>query len=126
MPIDKQLFFWRLLVNFWGCLTLLFFVADFLINDRYFNGSLSSLSLVYGAILAIYVGTKEFTRWKNKAYISQHFGELFIIIWTVLMIIFIFFAAFNPHYQISPEFTATYITVMGIFAVSQKSKSLKG
>ena len=125
MSQEKQLLFWRLLVNFWGYLTLLFFIADFLINDSYFNASLSSLSLVYASILAIYVGTKEFTRWTSKSYPSQHWGEIFIILWTTLMVIFIFVAAFQPAYQIPSEFTATYITIMGIFAISQKSKSLK-
>ncbi|MFH1667753.1 MAG: hypothetical protein ABH884_01880 [Candidatus Komeilibacteria bacterium] len=120
----KNLSFWRWLTNLWSLLTLLFFILAFTQPDR-FNGLLVNVSIIYGAILAIYVSSKEFTRWHNKHFTSKYYGEIFVFLWTIVMIAFIVIASLNGKYSISPEFTAIYITILGIFAISQKSKALK-
>ncbi len=120
----KNLLFWRWLTNFWSLLTLLFFILAFVQPDR-FNGLLVNIAIIYGAILAIYVSSKEIARWNNKNFSSQYYGEIFVFLWTVMMIAFIIIAAISGKYTVSPEFTAIYITILGIFAISQKSKALK-
>ncbi|PJC01913.1 MAG: hypothetical protein CO073_02255 [Candidatus Komeilibacteria bacterium CG_4_9_14_0_8_um_filter_36_9] len=120
----KNLAFWHWLTNFWSLLTLLFFVLAF-INPGQFNGLLVNVSIIYGAILAIYVSNKEITRWHNKQFTSKYYGEVFVFLWTIVMITFIIIASVNGKYSISPEFTAIYITILGIFAIGQKSKALK-
>jgi hypothetical protein len=103
---------------------LLFFIAAFLYPEH-FNSILSSISVIYASLLGLYVGSKEITRWHNKDFISRHSGEIYIALWTLVMLIIIALAMFNNQYEIQSEFVATYITIMGIFAISQKSKAMK-
>jgi hypothetical protein len=114
---------WRWLVNFWTVALLVFLVVNFLSGDAY--GYLTPLlSIVYTAVLTLYVGTKEFERWYDL-HESRHPGEIFIIIWTVVVcfMLAIQFLRGAP-YKIDPEMTADYIMVLSIFAVTQKSKRL--
>ena len=117
--------FWKYLANFWSWLTLIFFACAFLWPEN-FNSVLSSIAVIYASLLGIYVGSKEITRWRNKDFVSRHSGEIFVILWTVVMVAIIMIAIFNKQYEVQSEFIATYITIMGIFAISQKSKALKG
>ncbi|MCR4280511.1 MAG: hypothetical protein NUV82_03750 [Candidatus Komeilibacteria bacterium] len=121
---NNNLHIWKILANFWSLFTLVFFWLAFM-NPGNFDNVLSSISIIYAAILALYVGTKEFSRWKNPGFSSRYLGEVFVVIWTLVMMIFIIITAINPTHSLPSEFAATYITVMGIFAISQKSKTLK-
>ncbi|MBL7022034.1 hypothetical protein ISR92_01825 [Patescibacteria group bacterium] len=120
----NNLSFWKYFTNFWSWLTLLVFVFAFFYPNQ-FNGTLSAIAVIYASILGIYVGSKEIARWRNKGYISKHYGEIYVIIWTIVIVAMIITAIFNHQYQLQSEFTATYITILGIFAISQKSKALK-
>ena len=121
----KELLFWKILSNFWGILTaILFLLTFFKVYDL--SHVLSDVTIIYLSILSIFAGVKEFSRWKNGKFLSNYHGEVFVITWTLLMFIFILFSAYDKsNYKLSNEFTATYLSVMGIFAISRKSKNLK-
>ncbi len=124
MKKELSLNFWRHLTNFWGIFTLLLFIFDFLSHYHYSN-AISSSAVIYGVILSLYVGSKEFQRWVSKKdeFRSLHFGEIYPIIWTVAMVLFILLSALTANrYKIPGEFPATYITVLGIYIISQQSK----
>ena len=123
--MQKELKFWRFLTHFWGLITALFFIITFL-NIIDFSNVLQTLTIVYISILSIFSSIKEFNRWQNNKFTSLHKGEIFVIFYTILMITFIIFSALNPdQYQIQGEFTATYLSILGIFAITNKSKLLK-
>ena len=124
MKNEFSLNFWRHLTNFWGILTLLLFIFDFFSLHR-FSSAVSSSAVIYGFVLTLYVGSKEFQRWQSKKgeYKSLHAGEVYPFIWTMVMVIFVIIAALQPsRYAIPTEFPATYITVLGIYIISQQSK----
>jgi len=126
MLIDKNnLGFWRTITNIWGFLTLGLFVVDFFSFHSY-SQSTSSCAVIYGFTLALFVGSKEFQRWKSQKgqYKSIHFGEIYPIIWTIAMISFVVISViFKENYQIPGEFPTTYITILGIYIISQQSKA---
>ncbi|MCB9802989.1 hypothetical protein H6761_03160 [Candidatus Nomurabacteria bacterium] len=125
LGLKKELEFWRFLSHFWGILTALFFLVNFLkILDL--SQAIKTVAVIYIGILSLFTTTKEFARWKNKKFLSNHNGELFIFIWTILILIFIFFNVSDPiKYQIPGEFTATYLSILGIFAISRQSRNFK-
>jgi len=121
----KELLFWKILSNFWGSVTAIFFLLTFF-NIYDLSHVLPDITIIYLSILSIFAGVKEFNRWKNKAFSSRYHGEIFVIAWTLLIIVFILVSAYDKtNYKMSTEFTATYLSVLGIFAISRKSKNLK-
>jgi hypothetical protein len=122
---NKELFFWKVLSDVWGIITAIFFLLTFF---GYYNLShvLADTSIIYLSILSIFTGLKEFNRWKNKQFLSRYYGEIFVISWTLIILIFVLMTAIDKNqYTLATEFKATYISVLGIFAISRKSKSLK-
>jgi len=78
----------------------------------------------YVGVLTIYAGTKEFDRW-NDYHDGRHPGEIYVVFWTMLIAVLVFLGMYKGHsYKISSEIVATYIAVLGIFALTQKSKEL--
>jgi len=128
MPKDQRgLNFWRYLSNFWGTITLLLFIADFFSYHSY-NNATSASAVIYGVILSLYAGSKEFQRWYSKKgeFPSRHFGEIYPIIWTTVMTFFVVTTAIAvDRYKIPAEFPATYITVLGVYILSLQSKNLR-
>jgi len=120
-----RLLFWRFLTYTWAILAAGFFVLDFFkIIDC--SGSLQTITILYISILGIFTSTKEFHRWKSKKFFSKYRGEMFVIIYTLLIIIFIILSTLYPNrYSIRNEFTTTYLAILGIFALSCNSKYLK-
>lgn len=113
----------RLILNLWTLATMILFAVDFLSGNKY-DSSVSAIGIIYLALLGIYASEKEFSRWKRK-FISKFSGEIFVIIWTIIMLFFVICAPFsNGHYKIPPEFAIIYTSVIGVFAITQKSKSL--
>lgn len=125
MPNKNELFTWRLLANFWGILTAVFFIIHFLkIADL--GQAVRNLAIIYVSILSIFIAVKEYARWKMDKFYSRHNGELFVVAWTLLIIIFIVLAGFYPsRFSMSNEFTATYLSILGVYAISHQSKNLK-
>ena len=83
----------------------------------------TQLTIIYIGVLTIYVGTKEFRRW-NDLHQSTRYGELYVILWTALMVIFCLLSVWRPLLGVSPELAATYIAVLSIFAITHESKHL--
>lgn len=121
-----NLSFLRILSNIWGIITFILFIFDFFSNQ--FSSSIISTSAVaYGVILALYVSTKEFKRWGSKKgeFHSSYFGEIYPIIWSIAMIVFVITSFFTQgRFRIPTEFPATYITILGIYIISQQSKAI--
>lgn len=113
---------WRYLTNFWTIIFYIVIISDF-VRDGAYHELLAPIAAIYIAILAIYAGEKEFERWQD-IHEGRHPGEVFIIVWTVLVIGLI--AAklvINKSYPWPGEVTAVYITVLGVLAVTRKSRS---
>lgn len=119
----KERNIWRYLTYCW---TLLFYAA--IILDFCGNGVMKELfgvlSAIYVAVLAIYVSDKEFERWQDL-HSSQHPGELFVIGWSLLIIgLLIAELVVNKTYRIPDLVIYVYITVLGVLAITRKSKDL--
>lgn len=101
----------------------------FLIFDFIFEGKFSYLvaafSVIYASILSVFAGTKEFRRWQNAYQSKNHPGEIFVFVWT-LVLVFLLLAPwiFKKNYQISSEVVSVYIMVLTIFALTQGSKKI--
>ncbi len=114
---------WRWLVNFW---TIVLYGAIFY-DFQTDNGAadfIGPLVAVYIAALAIFTGSKEFERWRED-HRGRHPGEVFVILWTVLMV-FVFAADFllDKPYKMPESIISTYAVVLGILAITQRSKAV--
>ncbi len=116
---------WRYLTNFW---TFIFFTAilyDFY-NDNVLVHSdiMIAIAAIYAAALAIYSAEKEFRRWHHMHENSMHPGEMYAIVWTVLVVLLILGDTFyNMNYHIPAEISASYIAVISILAITRESKN---
>ena len=116
--------FWRYLTNFW-CLVCYAAISYDFAYDHVLGELLPSVLVVYVALLTIFVGAKEFERWYDN-HDSRHPGELFVIGWTILIVgILIAKVVTHRTYAIPGEVLSTYIAVLSILAITQKSKALK-
>lgn len=114
---------WRILADTWTFFIVIFLVFDFFHFNKY-DYLTATFSVIYTAVLSLYVGTKEFERWCDY-YEGRHPGEWFIIGWTALMVFLISAKIFlGDKYSISPETVADYIIVLSLFALTQKSKRM--
>jgi uncharacterized membrane protein YhaH (DUF805 family) len=114
--------FWRKLANIWTILFLGLIISDFVTAGSY-QYLIPAFSVIYGAILSIFVGTKEFQRWYNLYHSKKHPGEVFVFLWTVLILfIFIYSWIFKNKYVISSDIISVYVMVLTVFAISQGSK----
>ncbi len=116
---------WKWLADFWGYLTIIIFITDFFYPNNNLVAS-TGAAIIYTAVLVIYVTNKEFNRWQQKSFSSHYFGEIFIAIWSTLLVFFVIATLVsNGTYKVEPEFYTTYITILGIFAISLNSKNLQ-
>lgn len=113
---------WRNLVTFWTIILYVVVVCDFFMRNT-LKDLLTPLCTIYIALLAIYTAQKEFERWHDNN-VGRHPGEIYIIVWTILVLIF-FCLQFYYHgtYQLPSDVTTTYFVVLGILAITRKSKS---
>ncbi len=115
---------WRIIVNFW---TFIFFAA---ILYDFFNKNILSdddvllaIAGIYAAALAIYSAEKEFRRWHHM-HKSIHPGEMYSIIWTVLILFLIAGTAiYKVPYHMPAEVSASYIAMISILAITRESKN---
>jgi uncharacterized protein YacL len=114
--------FWHRLMNSW---TFVFFAAiiyDFIISNK-LSAWLNIIAAIYVASLAIYVSNKEFERW-NDSHTSQHPGELFVFIWTALILsLFVFDLILERTYELPNSVLSAYLAVLTVLAITSKSKS---
>ncbi len=124
MSVFKDEKIWRVLTNVWTYVFLMFICANFFLHNR-FEGLISPMSLVYIGILGLYVGTKEFDRWYDMYAGDRHPGELFVIAWTIIIFVLMGLTVLlGEGYEVPSEVVATYIMVLSVFALTQKSKAL--
>lgn len=115
--------FWQYLANFWSGMYFIFIIWDF-INDNFIIEALEIFGFIYIGVLAVYVGNKEFERWYNK-HQDQHPGEIFVIGWTALILIIVGLdLILQKTYHLPSSVISSYIAVLTILAVTQKSKAL--
>lgn len=112
------------MVNFWSVIFFVAIVYDFL-NDNMLskNEILLGISAIYAASLAIYSAEKEFRRWHNM-HDSMHPGEIYVIVWTALILFVIFTAVITKiSYHMPIEVSASYIAVITILAITRESRN---
>ncbi|OGY89667.1 MAG: hypothetical protein A2677_01530 [Candidatus Komeilibacteria bacterium RIFCSPHIGHO2_01_FULL_52_14] len=121
---DQGLLFWKRMVNGWSLVAFMIFVLHFF-SRGYFKIADSLISVLYPAILTIYTGQKEFSRWRSNHFSSRFFGEWFVLFWTLVFMLFVIVSVLSRGtYQVSLEMTTTYLAVVTIYAVTLKSKQL--
>jgi len=114
---------WRHLTNFWTLTSFLIVLENFRLEGEIAH-LLGPVLSIYIASLAVFSAEKEFERW-NWREKRRHLGEIYVWAWT-LVIIFMLFSVYasGSKYRIEPEIFSTYIVVLGILAVTRKSKQL--
>ena len=118
-------YFWKVLVNTWGLLAMIIFTLEFLAPQHY-DSATSYIAVIYPAVLTIYAGQKEVSRWSDKKFRSLFSGEVFVILWTALFLLFAFIGFLSRGLWIlSIEMTTTYLAVISIFAISWQSKNYR-
>lgn len=123
MPKEPRFINIRNLLNLWTIITMVFFIVDFSSKGKYLSSS-GAIGTIYITLLGLYAGSKELGRW-TKTKLSFRFGEFFIILWTFLMIVFVAMAILGSWgYKMPGEFITTYAAVLGIYVLTQRSKSL--
>lgn len=119
----KERINWRIVTNIWTIIAFLAFSIDFFSFHKYSISS-AGISIIYIAILTLYAGTKEFDRWLNTLAVNYK-GEVFVIVWTFFIIILSLISFFSAKkYNLPSELVTVYITVLGIFALTRRSKYL--
>jgi len=113
---------WRYLANFWTLVLYVVVVLDFLSGNTMVE-FLGPVCAIYIAVLAVFSAEKEFERWHDYN-IGRHPGEGYVFLWTV-MIIGLLVLEFSHYreYVLPSEVFSTYIVVLGILAVTRKSKT---
>ncbi len=123
MTIFQNEKIWRILTNFWTIIFIAFLIFDFFWLNRYEYLTVP-FSVIYIGVLGLYASTKEFDRW-YEMHEGRHPGELFVILWTVVIFGFLGISFFSSGgYKVSSEVLADYIMVLSVFALTQKSKRL--
>jgi hypothetical protein len=123
MKIFSSTTFWRNLTNVW---TVIFFAA--IIYDFFTHNSLNErdlllpIAVIYDAVLAVYSAEKEFKRW-HDCHDTIHPGELYIILWTILVFGLLGMSIFEHFdYHTPPVVSASYIVAIGVLAITKESK----
>ncbi len=113
---------YRYLVNLWTFILYISILVDFVMQNR-IDGFLGPICAVYVALLAVYTAEKEFERWHDYN-IGRHPGEIYVFIWTVLVVcLLVLEVIYHGSYHVPTEVYTTYIVVVGILAITRKSRS---
>ena len=103
------------------------FIYVFIIVDFFLRNSLveflGPICAIYIALLAVYTTQKEFERWHDEN-IGKHPGEIYVIVWTALIIVLIILEIiYHESYTLPSEAFSTYLVIMGILAITRRSKA---
>ncbi len=121
----KSFLFWKHMVNGWSIVTFVVYFLHFFWRAQ-FESADSLIAIIYPAVLTIYVGQKEFLRWKDKKFTSHFAGEYFVHIWTAVFVFFVLTSVLSGgRYQVTFEMVTTYVAVLSVYAVTQQSKRLR-
>ncbi len=114
---------WRHFTNLWTIFVYIILLWDFFL-DNSLADVVSPVLAIYTAILALFSAEKEFERW-YEFHNGRHVGERYVLFWTILIVFMLVVdAIFQKSYKMEPEIIATYIVVIGILAITKKSKKL--
>lgn len=121
--MEQNFNFWRYAMNVWTVFFFFLIILDF-ITDNGYHDVLNLVSVVYIALLAAYVGHKEFSRWYNY-HQSQHPGEVFVAMWSALffMLVGLDFILKKP-YVLPDSVASAFIAVLTILVITAQSKQL--
>jgi hypothetical protein len=123
MKIFQSTAFWRNLTNVWTVIFFAGIVYDFITHNSLDKTEiLLPIAVIYDAVLAVYSAEKEFKRW-HDCHDTIHPGELYIILWTVLVFGLLAVSIFDHYeYHIPPVVSASYIVAVGVLAITKESK----
>jgi len=123
-PFEKSVGrFWRYLANTWTVLFFILIIEDFIHAGAYAS-IIGPVAAIYIASLAVYSAEKEFERWQFYS-LGKHPGEIYIGLWTLLIFsILLATILTGSDYKLEPEVTSTYIVVLGILAITKRSKAI--
>ena len=114
---------WQILTNFWTFIYIVFIVFNFARENAY-DFLVSPMSALYIGVLSLYVGSKEFDRWYAN-YRGRRHGELFVVIFSVVILALLIGAlVLGESYKVPSDIVATYIAILSIFILTQKSKRM--
>ena len=118
--------FWRYVTNIWTVAFIGVVMSDFLTLGKY-HYLLTPFSVIYGTVLSIFVGTKEFNRWYDLHEGRKHPGEIFVILWSLLLLVMVSISwIYGGLYVIPADVVSVYIMVLTVFAITQSSKTIYG
>jgi len=104
---------------------MVIFTLEFLFPG-YYHAASAHINIIYPAVLILYTGQKEITRWSQKRFQSLFSGEAFVLLWSALFIAFVLFAFLSRgKYHVSLEMSVTYVTVLSIYAIGLQSKIMR-
>ena len=114
---------WRLVADFWTLAAFAVIIEDFRVGGGLEN-LIGPIMALYVVVLAIFSAEKEFERW-HLFNSGRHRGEVYVFAWTVV-IFGIFLTTYLTHskYKMSPEIFSTYVVVLGILAITRRSKQI--
>lgn len=115
--------FWRKLINAWTFIFFIMVIIDFLYGNA-LEDTLNTISSIYIGVLAIYVSNKEFERWYDR-HEESHPGEVFVVVWTALVTgLLVIDLIYGKFYKIPSAVISSYIAVLTILVITNKSKAL--
>lgn len=116
--------FWRYTTNVWTLACIGIVLLDFFTNGSY-HYLVAPASVIYGSLLSIFVGTKEFNRWFERDGSGRHPGEIFVAAWSAVFVFLIIISLWRGNsFVISSDVISIYIMVLTVFAITQSSKQL--
>jgi hypothetical protein len=117
----KPSWLWRAVTDFWTILAFAVIIEDFRRGGD-LGHIIDPVMAIYIVVLAIFSAEKEFERWYTFN-VGRHIGEIYVFVWTVI-IAGIFCATYltHSHYEMPEEVFSTYLVVLGILAITRKSK----
>ena len=114
---------WRHLTNFWTLVIYALTIWDFFKHNEY-SEYMGPVATIYIALLTIYTAEKEFERWHDY-HTGRHPGEMYVIVWTILILgLIIPQFIYHTGYKIPDPVFSAYIVVIGILAITKKSKAI--
>lgn len=115
----------EMVVRLLGLCGFFIFLLDFF-SPGHFRIQSTGVAIIYTATLVIYISNKEYIKWRAQNFISNYSGEFFIVLWTIVLFIFAISVSLAPDkFVVDSTFYTTYITVLGLFAITLNSKKLK-
>ncbi len=113
---------WRYLANFWTLVLYVVVVLDFFMGNT-LTELLGPVCAIYIAVLAVFSAEKEFERWHDYN-IGRHPGEVYVFLWTLMIVTLLILELMHYRdYVLPSEVFSTYIVVLGVLAVTRKSRT---